>query len=138
MNVDTGILWPVAALAAWTLCMLLLMAFRRIRSALDHSVHPREYALGESERVPDSIALVNRNYMNLLELPVLFHVACILAVLVQASSPTMIGLAWAYVALRVVHSLVHVTCNRVVYRLAVFAASNVVLIGMWILLVRAF
>jgi hypothetical protein len=47
-------------------------------------------------------------------------------------SPVMLNLAWAYVALRALHSLVHVTFNNVRVRLIVFAASNLVLPAMWV------
>jgi hypothetical protein len=46
----------------------------------------------------------------------------------------MLGLAWSYVALRVVHSLIHITYNRIVHRFAAFAMSNAALLAMWVLL----
>ena len=39
---------------------------------------------------------------------------------------------WAFVVLRVVHSLIHLSYNRVVHRLAAFTASNVALVGLWL------
>ena len=134
MNTRFDILWPIFALAAWTFCILVLMAVRRVRAAVAGEAGPGEYAFGESPRVPARVALVNRNYMNLLELPVLFYLACILAHLTGATSALMTALAWAYVALRIAHSVVHLSYNRVQHRLAVFAASNVALICMWVLL----
>ena len=123
-------------MAAWTLCVLLLMAFRRIRAAYSGRVQPREYTFGESPNVPADVALPNRNYMNLLELPVLFYVVCILAYVTGLEQNAFVTLAWTYVGLRVLHSLVHILYNRVTHRLAVFAASNLVLIGLWTLLVN--
>lgn len=134
MTSKFAMLWPVFALAAWTGVMLVLVAARRVRAGRQGRVHVREYALGESALVPADVRLPNRNYMNLLELPVLFYVACLLAQVTGLASPTLVVLAWAYVALRVVHSLVHVTCNRVLHRFAAFGASNGVLIAMWLLL----
>jgi hypothetical protein len=46
-----------------------------------------------------------------------------------------IALAWAYVAARALHSLIHLTYNNVFHRLAAFAASAVVLLVIWIRLV---
>jgi hypothetical protein len=131
-----AILWPTFALAAWTLCVLLLVATRRLHASLSGKVHPREFALGESQRVPIEISLLNRNYMNLLELPVLFYVACVVSFVTGAASPAIVCLAWLYVFLRVVHSLVHITYNRIIHRFVVFAASNVVLIAIWVVLGR--
>jgi len=45
----------------------------------------------------------------------------------------VLGVAWLYVALRVVHSVIHLTYNRVMHRLIPFAISNVVLIAYWLL-----
>jgi hypothetical protein len=129
-----ALLEPVFALAAWTAVILMLVAFRRLRAGFAKQVHPREFALGESAKVPPLIALANRNYMNLLELPVLFYVVCLAAVVAAVASPVLYVLAWSYVALRIVHSLIHVTYNRVMHRFAAFAASNAVLIGMWVVL----
>ena len=74
--------------------------------------------------------------MNLLELPLLFYVAMLLAQITATGSPLLVGLAWAYVALRVVHSLIHITYNDVLHRFLAFAASNFVLLGIWALLAR--
>jgi hypothetical protein len=70
--------------------------------------------------------------MNLLELPVLFYTISLLILILQKSDTVFVGLAWTYVALRIVHSTVHLTYNRVLHRLLIFAASNVVLIVMWL------
>ncbi len=48
-----------------------------------------------------------------------------------------LALAWAYVARRALHSLIHLTYNNVFHRLAAFAAGNVVLLVIWIRLVLA-
>ena len=127
---DAAILVPVFALAAWTGLILLLIAARRLTAGLS----PREFSLGESARVPPPVTLPNRNYMNLLELPVLFYVACLMAMMIGRGTPAMVRLAWLYVALRMAHSLVHVTYNHVMHRFAVFAVSNGVLVLMWVLL----
>ena len=71
---------PVFALAAWTFCILLLIAFRRLQAGFNGTVSPREYALGESAKVTAPVSLPNRNYMNLLELPLLFYVAVLLGI----------------------------------------------------------
>ncbi len=70
--------------------------------------------------------------MNLLEFPVLLYVGCILAYVATEVSPSMVILAWAFVALRFVHSAIHLTYNRVSHRALVFAASNVVLVFLWV------
>jgi hypothetical protein len=71
------------------------------------------------------------NFRNLFEVPVLFYLLCIALVLNGGSTPGFVSAAWAYVALRVVHSLVHATYNRVVHRFLVYVASTLLLFGMW-------
>lgn len=129
-SISTPLLAPMFALAAWTFCVLVLVAARRLTAR----VHPREFALGESAKVPPPALLANRNYMNLLELPLLFYVACLTAAVAGLGSPALRAAAWAYVVLRVVHSVVHLTYNHVMHRFAAFAASNLALIVLWVLL----
>jgi len=81
--------------------------------------------------VPGFVSLANRNYMNLLEMPVLFYVICLMLFVSGEVDQTFLYLAWGYVGLRVLHSLVHVTYNNVLQRLTLFAASNVVVTLMW-------
>ncbi|TAL21201.1 MAG: hypothetical protein EPO01_11800 [Aquabacterium sp.] len=124
---------PAFALAAWTGLVLLLVALRRIGAAARQEVAVDDFKYGESPAVPAHVGLPNRNYMNLLELPVLFYVACVLLYVAgTAPAPLAIGLAWAYVALRIGHTLVHLTYNHVLHRLAFFAASNGVLVALWV------
>lgn len=125
---DAAILYPVFALAAWTFLVLMRLAATRFRSELT----PFDFALGESEQVPMKARLANRNYQNLLELPVLFYVVCLLLYVGNAASGTAVLLAWAYVALRVLHSLVHLSYNNVMHRFAFFALSNFCLFALWI------
>lgn len=127
------ILWPAAALVALTFLMLGAILVARVSAARRGEVRPKDFALGESERVPASVKLVNRNYMSLLELPILFYVLIILLMVTNTASDLQLMLAWAFVILRVVHSLVHVTVNHIFIRLIAFAGSVSVLIVMWIL-----
>lgn len=123
-----SILYPVFALVAWTFVVLLAVAGLRLTS----KVHPSHFALGESEKVPLRARLANRNYMNLLELPMLFYAVCVLLYSANAASGTAVQLAWVYVILRIVHSVVHISYNNVIHRLLAFATGNFVLMGLWI------
>ncbi len=127
------IFWPMGALALLTFVVLLQIPIRRFRAAFAGKVRPDDFKLGESANVPPYTALANRNYMNLLELPVLFYVICLMLFVTGRVDALSYQLAWAYVGLRVLHSLIHLTFNHVFVRLAVFATSNFVLIAMWVL-----
>jgi hypothetical protein len=75
------------------------------------------------------------NFRNLFEVPVLFYVLCAALVLTGGSTPGFVTAAWAYVALRIVHSLIHVTYNRVTHRFLVYVASTLLLFGTWAALI---
>jgi hypothetical protein len=133
----TAILYPVAALAALTFAVLLLIPYARFKAAFQGRVTAKDFRFGESANVPPDVALPNRNLINLLELPVLFYVACLIYYVTATVDALALYLAWAYVALRAAHSLVHLTYNNVFHRLTVYAASNVVLLVLWVRLVLA-
>jgi len=129
---NPAILYPTFALAAWTLFVLLLIPIARVRSARRREIVVDDFKYGESPAVPPAVSIPNRNYMNLLELPMLFYVVCIVLYVTAGASTTTIALAWAFVVLRVAHSLIHLSYNRVMHRLAAFTASNVALVVLWV------
>ena len=131
MHSTTSILGPIFALGFWTFIVLNCVGFSRIRAGMKGIVSANDFRLGESENVPDRVKLPNRNYMNLLELPQLFYVACLLIYAIGITSPTTVALSWLYVILRIGHSIVHITYNNPVHRLWVFAASNTILLVLW-------
>jgi hypothetical protein len=134
---QTAIFLPVVALAAWTLTVLLLIPYHRVRAALGGRLVADDFKLGESLRVPDDVRIPNRNLINLLEVPVLFYVACLSLHATGQVDAIAIALAWAYVVLRAVHSLIHLSYNSVMHRLAAYAASNLVLMAIWLRLFLA-
>lgn len=129
------ILLPALTLVGLTFIVLSQIPFRRFKAALEGKVTPKDFELGESDRVPEFAALANRNYMNLLELPVIFYFACTLHYLLESVDMNVLVLAWAYVILRILHSAIHLSYNNVMHRLIAFALSNFVLAGMWFFLI---
>jgi hypothetical protein len=127
------ILRPAFALAAWTFLVLLLIPFVRVRSVRRREIAPNDFKYGESQAVPPDVSIPNRNYMNLLEMPMLFYVVCILLYVTAGTTRPAILLAWAYVALRVIHSLIHLTYNHILHRLVAFTLSNAALVSLWVI-----
>jgi hypothetical protein len=133
----SDILLPVLALVGWTFLVLFTIPFRRFRAAFKGQVGAADFRVGESRRVPAEVSIPNRNFMNLLEVPLLFYVVCIVYFVSGISAAYFVTLAWTFVGLRVVHSLVHLTYNNVMHRMFPFAASTLVLAWMWSLVLRA-
>jgi hypothetical protein len=129
---QTAIFWPVIALVALTFAVGGLTLARRLGAAFAGKVGPKDFRYGESDRVPPEAVLPSRNLINLLEVPVLFYVVCLCLFVTQHVTPLEVGLAWAFVAGRIAHSIVHMTYNNVLHRMLIFNAANVVLIVLWV------
>jgi hypothetical protein len=128
-----SIFYPVLALVALTLLVQLTIATRRFRAGFRRQIRVDDFKYGESAAVPPEVCIPNRNYMNLLEAPVLFYVACIVLYVTAGVSDVAVGLAWLYVALRIAHSAIHLTYNKVMHRMSAFGASNITLAALWVL-----
>ena len=83
------------------------------------------------EELTDSAACAD-NLMNQFEMPVLFFVAILLALILMWQDPLLVVLAWLYVTLRIVHCIIHTTYNNVMHRFWAYVLSCGVLLCMWI------
>ncbi len=125
------LLLPMATLALWTLQILTYMEIQRLLAIRVGRVQLEDFRYGDSASVPTDIAVGHRNYMNLLESPVLFYVACLAAMQTGRVDVWMGRLAWAFVALRIAHSLVHLINRNFIARIVLFSVSLVALALMW-------
>ena len=127
------ILWPMLAMAALTFIVLSLVPMFRVGDARAGRVATNDFKMGESDKVPEATRLYNRNYMNLLELPVLFYVVCCILYMTDTLRTEELWLAWAFVGFRALHSLIHLTSNAVLLRLSMFSLAAFSLMATWIL-----
>lgn len=127
--------WPVAAMAALTFVVWLRMYFMRVAQMKRERIHPQAVATSAqaAARLTDSAAA--DNFRNLFELPVLFYVAALVAVQTRQVGMVTLLLAWAFVVLRIVHSAIHCTYNKVVHRFTAYVAGGSVLWALWAVLV---
>src|SRR5215469_9338950 len=126
------ILTPVVALVLWSLVMLVWLYATRIPAMrrLDKAYDPRRPSSEFLDRLSPEARWKADNYNHLMEQPTLFYaVALTLALTGQGGGAGAI-LAWVYVGLRIVHSLVQATINAVLVRFALFVASSVVLLAL--------
>lgn len=130
---NLAIFHPVIALAVWTLIVLVLIPVVRVKAARRREIKPDDFRFGESASVPGYVSIPNRNFMNLLELPLLFYVVCIVLFVTGGASWMTVYIAWAFVVFRIVHSLIHLSYNNVMHRLAAFALANVALVVLWLI-----
>lgn len=125
---------PIGVLVGLTYFVAMLMMLRRFQAAHAGRMSiGNDLRLGESKNVPEGASLPNRNYMNLLEMPVLFYVICIMLYVSKRVTDVQLYLAWGFVVVRVLHSAVHLTVNNVFARLAAFFVAGSALMVMWLL-----
>jgi len=128
------ILKPVVALAAWTMVMWVWMYATRIPAMQKAGVDLSKRAGGTGKDLdallPPEVQWKSHNYNHLHEAPTVFYaIALVLAIIGQGDGLNA-TIAWAYVALRIVHSLVQVTVNKVTVRFLIFALSSLSLIAL--------
>ena len=131
MPATVEFLSPVLALVAWTLVMWVWMYATRIPAMQAAGIDPQDAAYPGtwSHRLRPGVRSVADNYNHLHEQPTIFYALMFFAALTGGGDATALALAWAYVALRVLHSLVQATFNRVVVRFSIFALASLVLMA---------
>lgn len=125
-------LTPVLALILWTFVMWVLMYKRRIPAMNAIHKNPQKFIDDPTlwEKMPKSATNAADNYNHLHEQPVVFYALMFYISLSGNSDNIFMYMAWAYVAIRIVHSLVQVTSNKVMHRFSLFALASVVLMVM--------
>ena len=130
---QSSIIFPVIALVFLTFGIGLWLGFLRFASVTRGDLSPKYFKLNQGGKLPDYLAKVNNNYDNLLAVPVIFYVLCILLFVTAKVEPAQLILAWIFVGARYIHSFIHTVSNRLMHRMRVFYLSTLVLIAMWIL-----
>ena len=126
-----GMIAPVVALVIWSLIMLIWLYATRIPAMSKAKVKPGEATKAQMEALPGGAANVANNYNHLMEQPTLFYaLAFSLQLLGQGDHPINIGLAWTYVVIRIVHSLVQALGNFIPLRFLIFVLGSLVLMAL--------
>jgi hypothetical protein len=128
------ILAPVVALVAWTLVMLVWMLILRIpamsKAGIDLNKLVGARGSDADKILPAAAQWKAHNYNHLHEQPTLFYAVALTLALLGQGHGLNLWLAWAYVLLRIGHSLIQATINRVAFRFVLFLLSTLVLVAM--------
>jgi hypothetical protein len=126
-----SLLTPMLALVVWTLAMTLWMYATRIPAMQKAGIDPGNAREPTSlDPLPLKVRQVGYNLDNLMEQPTVFYALVTYSYLAGQQNPVNLALAWGYVALRVLHSLVQATVNIVLVRFSIFALGSVVLVSL--------
>jgi hypothetical protein len=128
-----AILWPTFVLVALIYGVWFFMFVKRVGHMRRNPPAAADFADGEAAmRYFRPVEMPANNLRNLFEMPVLYFALVPLLMLTRHAGYAELALAWIYVVLRIVHSLIHVGPNQVMVRFMVYLASCVVLSAMWI------
>lgn len=132
MIISVQLLGPVIALVAWTMVMWIWMYATRLPAirAAKFRLDPNAPRGEQMALLPAHVRWKADNYNHLLEQPILFYVLAISLTLLGVDSQASLVLAWAYVALRICHSLLQSLLNRIEIRFLLFVLSNIPLFAL--------
>jgi len=130
------ILAPVVALVAWTLLMMLWMMvarfgyFRKVGVTLGTIPRGSRGPNLDANPAAAETQWKSHNYNHLMEQPTIFYAVALSLAMMNFGGGINYWLAWGYVGLRIVHSLIQATVNIVLYRFTVFALATFCLLGL--------
>ncbi len=130
--------WPCGAMVGVTAVVWIKLYADRLGEMRAKRIDPQALstvraAAGRLERTQAA-----DNFRNLFEVPVLFYLLCVAIAVTGAGNAGLVAAAWVYVGLRALHSLIHVTYNRVVHRFLVYVASTLLLFVLWAVFLAGF
>jgi hypothetical protein len=129
VSLTQHLLLPAFVQFALTVYVLARMGQGRVRAVRSRQVKYSD--VDTKSAYSETVQRFANNYVSQFELPVLFYVVLAFALATELIDFALIGLAWAFVGARLVHSLVHTGSNIIVTRFKVFVAGLVFLVGMW-------
>lgn len=126
------LLYALLAQVALTFLVWVYLYYTRLGKMFRDNIDPQRLVnRSDAQVLMAEVSGPSDNFKNLFETPVLFYVAITVALVLFIQDPLLDGLAWAYVMLRVAHSLVHISYNLVMHRFIVYFSSTLILWAMW-------
>ena len=133
---EYALVFPMAAMVLLTALVLVRLFLCRVASVRRGEVDARFYKTHQGDAgEPRKSAQHSRHFINLFESPVLFYAACLTAMVTGLGTGAIVWLAWAYVACRAIHAVIHLGFNKIPPRVAIYGVGWVLLLAMWGLLV---
>jgi hypothetical protein len=128
------VLLPLFVEVLLTFGLWFWMAWLRTSALRNRIVHSRDVALREPNWPPHTLQIANAAH-NQLELPMLFYVLTILAIITRHADFIFVVLAWIFVISRLAHAYVHTTSNEIRQRGPLFGIGMLVLLIMWVVFI---
>jgi len=127
------ILLPLLVMVFLTFLVWIFLFALRIPEIKSRKIDPDDLKdRAEAHKLLTTSAAASNNLKNLFEMPVLFYVAAMLAILLLIQDALLVRLAWGFVIMRVIHSAVHCSYNRVMHRFIAYLISCLFLLLLWL------
>lgn len=125
------IFMPMLAVVAMTLVGFIRLVIVRVKAARGREVSLKYYKAFQNGSEPEYVAVAARHYLNMFEAPVLFYAACVTIYALQGVTLAIYLTAWAYAAMRIAQSTIHLTYNNVRHRAYAFLLGWIALAVLW-------
>jgi hypothetical protein len=126
------VLLPLFVEVFLTFGLMFWMGLSRVSALKQGQVKMGDVALGQMNW-PTRVQQISNNFASQFQVPVLFYVLTVLAIITRHADYLFVVLAWLFVLSRLVHSYIHTTSNYVRYRFNAFLAGSMILLVMWII-----
>lgn len=107
----------------------------RVASVKQGKISPRYFLLmHDKDDCPELVQKTTRNFNNQFEIPVLFYVVCTLLIVLKIENTAAYYIAWAFVASRALHAIIHIGYNKLLHRVAVYWLGVFMVVALWVIL----
>ena len=129
---------PMAIVVFLTFFVLIIMVSSRIYCVQTKQIKTgyfKTYVNKSDKEIPDYVVQIGRNFSNLMELPPIFYITCLIFMHLVFVDETTVILAWVFALTRIAHTAVHISINHITARLLIFTINCLALLGMWLQLI---
>ncbi|MCU7927999.1 MAG: MAPEG family protein [Candidatus Thiodiazotropha sp. (ex Dulcina madagascariensis)] len=126
------ILFPLITLVLFTGCIGIAVLVARYRAVRESTLRVSYFKYNRGGKPPEYLLKITQHFDNLLETPSLFYLSVVVILILQRVDAWYLGLAWLYVASRLVHAWIHIGSNNVIQRKNAFLLSYALIFGIWI------
>ena len=128
---ELSLVYPMLALVLLTVGVLVVLFRSRVRMVREGLAPVSYFRVFQGSLEPEYAAKPARHFTNLFEAPTLFYVGCLMAMVTGVTGTAVVALAWGYVAMRYLHTYIHLGSNRVRHRMRAYFASWLILVALW-------
>jgi hypothetical protein len=134
---QTHLIYPMFAMVILTMVVMAITVTTRVRAVRNKEMDGRYFKTFSVGTPTEAVIKTGRHLSNLFEVPVLFYVGCLAAMILIPNNPAMQVYAWLFVFARVVQAWIHLGKNRIYPRMLSFAFGVTMIFTMWIHLLIA-